>query len=191
MSAICGIFHFDGKPIANLIESMMSSMDYWGPDGSGVWREDSVALGHLMLHSTPESLHEKLPIKRQTDDIVITAQTRIDNRDELFRALGIHHPDRNNMPDSQLILKAYDKWGEECPDYLLGDWAFAIWDPRQIRLFIARDHHGNTALYWYHTSRFFAFASSLKGLFGRFNFKQRKFLGKVRCYAGYTGSSTT
>jgi len=166
MSAICGIFHFDGKPVTkHLIESMMSSMDYWRPHGSGVWREGPVALGHLMLHSTPESVHEKLPIKARVDDIVITAQARIDNRDELFGALSIPQPDRKNIPDSQLILKAHEKWGEECPDYLLGDWAFAIWNPRQRRLFIARDHHGNTGLYYYHTPRFFAFASSLKGLF--------------------------
>jgi len=165
MSAICGIFHLDGRPATkDLIGSMMSCMDYWGPDGSGVWREGPVALGHLMLHSTPESLHEKLPLKEDISDIVITAQARIDNREDLFRELAIPYPDRKNIPDSQIILRAYERWGEACPDYLLGDWAFAIWNPRQRRLFIARDHHGNTALYYYHTSHFFVFASSLKGL---------------------------
>jgi asparagine synthase (glutamine-hydrolysing) len=166
MSGICGIFHFDGNPSTKQqIERMMSSMAYWGPDGSGVWREGPVGLGHLMLHSTPESLHEKLPIKGQNSDIVITAQARIDNREELFQTLSIPHPGRKDMPDSQVILKAYEKWGEACPDYLLGDWAFAVWNPQHRRLFIARDHHGNTGLYYYHAPRFFAFSSSLKGLF--------------------------
>jgi len=165
MSGICGIFHLDGQPATpETMAAMMAAMDYWGPDGSGVWREGPVGLGHLLLHNTPESLGEQLPLETASGDLVITAHARIDNREELFAALGVPYPERPAMPDSSVILKAYEKWGEDCPDRLLGDWCFAIWNARSRKLFLARDHHGNTGLYFHGNDRLFAFASGLKGL---------------------------
>ncbi len=165
MSAIFGVFNLDGKPVSpDTLQAMQQAMAYWGPDGDGLLCEGGVGLGHLLLHNTPESLYESLPSKHQDTGLLITASARLDNREELCRALAVPHPVRPTLPDSTLILKAYEKWGDECPDRLLGDWAFAIWDPRQQRLFLARDHHGNTGLYYYANARCFAFASSLKGL---------------------------
>ena len=66
--------------------------------------------------------------------------------------------------DGRLLLEAYLRWGEACVDRLLGDWVFAIWNARERRLFVARDHHGNTGLYYHTDSRSLTFASSLKGL---------------------------
>jgi asparagine synthase (glutamine-hydrolysing) len=64
-----------------------------------------------------------------------------------------------------LIERAYERWGEACPDHLLGDWSFAVWHPQERRLFLARDHYGNTALYYYgHDGHRFAFASDGKAL---------------------------
>ena len=165
MSAICGIFNLDGEPVSSqVMESMMAAMDYWGPDGSSVWRNGSVAMGHLMLNNTPESVGDNLPRTSPSGDLVITAHARIDNRDELFVTLHIPHSERAGMPDSALILRAYEKWGEECPEKLLGDWCFAIWNIHRRSLFLARDHHGNTGVYYYKNPKFFAFASCLKGL---------------------------
>jgi Glutamine amidotransferase domain len=48
------------------------------------------------------------------------------------------------MSDGTLILMAYQKWGQECPEHLIGDWCFGIWDKSRQTLFLARDHHGNT-----------------------------------------------
>ena len=127
MSAIFGMFRLDGKPVSQeVLSDMKNAMDYWGPDGSGIWCEGNIGLGHLLLHNTPESLNEKLPMVDSLDGLVITANARIDNRDELFNVLGISYPQRVDMPDSQLILRAYQKWGDDSPDRLLGDWSFAI-----------------------------------------------------------------
>jgi asparagine synthase (glutamine-hydrolysing) len=165
MSGICGIFYLDGQPATREnLAAMMAAMSYWGPDGSGVWREGPVGLGHLLLHNTPESLHEHLPHRDEVADLVITAHARIDNREELIAALGVLPPEHPALPDSALILKAYEKWGEDCPDRLLGDWCFAIWDARNRKLFLARDQHGTTGLYFHANARFFAFASSFKGM---------------------------
>jgi asparagine synthase (glutamine-hydrolysing) len=166
MSAICGIFNLDGRPVApEIMDGMLSAMDYWGPDGSTVWREGPVAMGHLMLHSTPESVGDTLPRTSASGNLILTAHARLDNRGELFRNLNISPPERAKMPDSHLIMQAYEKWGQACPEHLIGDWCFGMWDKSRQTLFLARDHHGNTGIYYYQNARFFAFSSCLKGLF--------------------------
>ena len=165
MSAIFGIFHRDGKPLDPLdLERMKAPMAYWGPDGSGLWHQGPVGLGHLMLHNTPESVGDKLPRTNREGNLVLTAHARIDNRGELFGALDITGPDRVSMPDSELIMLAYEKWGEDCVHHLLGDWCFAVWDVRERRLFVARDHHGNTGLYYHFSPGRFVFSSCVKGV---------------------------
>lgn len=165
MSAIFGILNLDGQPVdVQNLNRMKQAMAYWGPDGSGMWSEGAVGLGHLLQHNTPESLYESLPRRDGSGTLILTAGARLDNRDELFRALNVHANEQARMADSALILNAYQKWGTDCPTHLLGDWAFALWDARQRRLFMARDHYGVTGLYYYRDRRRFLFASSLKGL---------------------------
>ena len=165
MSAICGILYLDGKPVAaETVDTMMAKLSHRGRDGSGVWREGPLGLGHQMLHTTPESLHETLPFRDSSSDLVITADARIDNREELFDEFDIPPPERAGVADSKLILKAYEKWGEDCSKRLLGDFAFAIWDRRKQQLFCARDHVGFRTFYYYHSRRFLAFATEIKGV---------------------------
>ncbi len=166
MSAICGIFNLDGRPVApEIMDGMLAAMDYWGPDGAGVWRDGPTAIGHLLLHSTPESVGDALPRTGAAGNLILTSHARIDNREELFRRLDIPVTERANMPDSAIILQAYEKWGQACPEYLIGDWCFGIWDKARQTMFLARDHHGNTGIYYYQNPRIFAFSSCLKGLF--------------------------
>jgi asparagine synthase (glutamine-hydrolysing) len=68
------------------------------------------------------------------------------------------------VPDSALILTAYQKWGLDCVNHLVGDWSFAIWEPNRRRLLLARDQTGNTGLCYYYDGKIFAFASCLHGL---------------------------
>ncbi len=165
MSAIFGRFFFDERPVSkSSLLAMQRAMAYWGPDGDGTWCEGHVGMGHLQRDNTPESLGDSLPWVCPASGDVITASVRLDNRDELLKALSIPLPDRTRLPDSHIILNAYHQWGEACTERLLGDWVFAIWNARQRKLFLARDHHGNTGLYYYTDSRCLAFASSLKGL---------------------------
>ena len=78
---------------------------------------------------------------------LIAADARIDYRDELCKALML---DPAATSDPQLIVSAYLRWGDACLDHLLGDFAFALWDPRQKRLLCARDHFGMRPLYYHH-----------------------------------------
>jgi asparagine synthase (glutamine-hydrolysing) len=143
---------------------MEQAMAYWGPDGGEIWNFGSLGLGHLAFHSTPESIHETQPLVSTDGKIVLTASARLDNRDELCAALDVPAALQATTPDSTLISSAYQKWGRSCLDHLQGDWAFAIWDASLGELFIARDRNGVSGLYYYASSHFFAFASSMKGL---------------------------
>lgn len=165
MSAVLGIFNRDNQPVdSEVLEKMMKPMAYWGPDGRGTWNQGPVGLGHLMLHNTPESFHEKLPLKSRCGNYVLVSRARLDNREELLKTFDVPPAQHAVTPDSTLIMAAYQKWGEDCPHHLLGDWVFALWDARAQKLFIARDHHGLTGLYYFDGPRFFAFSSGLKGL---------------------------
>ncbi len=166
MSGIFGLLRFDDQTvdIANLSQ-MQAGMANWGPDGSALWNEGSIGLGHCLLRNTPESIYETSPLKNASSDLVLTASARLDNRAELCHAFGIPTAEQALTPDVGLILRAYERWGEDCVQHLLGDWALAIWDKGERRLFLARDHQGITGLFYYRGPHFFAFASSLAGLF--------------------------
>ena len=139
MSAIVGFLGLDGRAASESdLGRMIESLAHRGPDGRRVWLEDGVGLGHCMLHTTPESLSEHLPLRRE--HLTITADARLDNRADLLRILR-GGSGTDSISDSELILDAYLRWGEDCPQRLLGDFAFAIWDasrrdslrPRSLR----------------------------------------------------------
>ncbi len=160
MSGIFGLIH-DAGEAAGLarLQKMQSAMAHWGPDGGGLWRDDHCGLGQCLLYNTPEALHERLPRWVPEARLAITAEARIDNRDELCDYFAIPPAERPTTPDSDLILRAYLKWGEASPEHLLGDWSFAVWHPDERKLFLARDHHGNTSLVYWQQGEQFAFAS--------------------------------
>lgn len=165
MSAIVGFLGLDGRPAkAEELERMVEILAHRGPDGRAIWVKGSVGLGHCMLHTTPESLNEHLPFER--DGLAITADARIDNREELINLLKLKTHQPEQISDSELILYAYRRWGEECPEHLLGDFAFAVLDPLKQHLFCARDHFGVKPFYYYHQSgQRFVFATEIKAIF--------------------------
>lgn len=134
-----------------------------GPDGAQMSVDKNVGLGHRMLWTTPESLKEQLPLVEESSRLTITADARIDNREELYGLLEIRQP-LAAISDSELILAAYAKWGEQCPARLLGDFAFAIWDDRNQKLFSARDYFGVKSFFYHLSPKLFAFATELKAL---------------------------
>ena len=165
MSGIAGVYYLDGRAVDRAdVDRMVERIAHRGPDASGVWSEGAVGLGHRMLWTTPESLGERLPLVNKSGDLALTADARIDNRDELMGALGLNGRLREKMGDSELILRAYEQWGERCSEKLLGDFAFVIWDARKPVLFCARDHFGVKPFYYHHSGRAFVFASEIKAL---------------------------
>jgi asparagine synthase (glutamine-hydrolysing) len=165
MSGIAGIHSFDGQSVnPDTVRKMVDILAHRGPDGSDIWCEGAIGLGHRMLWSTPESLLEKLPFINHAGNLVITTDARIDNRDELINALALTDLPREKITDSHLILAAYEKWGNQCPEYLLGDFAFAIWNRELSQLFCARDHFGVKPFYYFLSDQTFIFASEIKAI---------------------------
>lgn len=158
MSGVAGIVHVDhGRPAsAGDIQQMLSRMRHRARDGSSWWTDGSVALGHAWLDTTGED--GPGPLTMAGGRLAITADCRLDNRDELLARLGLR--DRS-IADAVLIMRAYLKWGEACPAYLQGDFAFALWDDERQALFCARDHFGVKPFYYHSTGRRFAFASEI------------------------------
>lgn len=158
MSGICGIFRLDGAEPQG-IEAMTALLERRGPDGTHHFRDGPCALGHTLLATTPEALHEVLPLTHAETGCTITADVRLDNREVLIPALGLSGETRV-IGDGELILLAYLKWGQGCLDHFLGDFAFAIWDPRVRQVFAARDQMGMKQLIHCHVDgKVWAFAS--------------------------------
>ena len=165
MSGIAGVYYLDGRPLTpSTIETMLSRIAHRGPDGHGIWCRGSVGMGHCMLWTTPESVHERQPKLNSAADLILTADARIDNREELIRSLGLVSPSTQTITDGQIILGAYERWKSDCPAKLVGDFAFTIWDAREQLLFCARDPVGARPFYYYHAPGCFAFASEIKAL---------------------------
>jgi asparagine synthase (glutamine-hydrolysing) len=160
MSGICGIVALSAvDPTLSEIEALTRPLQRRGPDGTHSHLGPKFALGHNLLATTSEALVEVLPLADGASGCTITADARLDNRDELIAALELGGEART-IGDGELILRAYLKWDQDCPTRLLGDFAFAIWDSRHERLFCARDHMGMRQFNYCHVEgKFFAFAT--------------------------------
>jgi asparagine synthase (glutamine-hydrolysing) len=164
MSGIVGIFRRDGRQVLDSeLRGMLDAISHRGPDVSCVCSDGPIGLGNCLLWTTPESLHEKLPRTDSTGLHLIAADARIDNRDDLFAALAIPR-NSDAVTDSDLILLAYARWGENCAKHLIGDFSFAIWDHHDQKLFCARDSAGIRSFYYYASPDTFAFGSEIKAL---------------------------
>lgn len=159
MSAITGILHFNEHPVkVEHGKILMDALQHYPSDSIQTWSRENIFMGCHGQWITPESIGEHLPYFDSEKQLVITADAIIDNRDELFGRLQVSNGQRKNMPDSKLILLAYCKWGEDAPKYLIGDFAFMIWDVRNRRLFGSRDFSGSRTLYYYRNKDKLAFA---------------------------------
>ena len=165
MSGIVGIFRRNNAPVERtVLQSLTEYLSYRGPDAQSVWLDGCVGFGHTMLRTSHESDAEIQPLSLQ-DRLWITADVRLDRRAELIRELEQTRYDIAPLAsDPELILHAYQCWGENCVDHLRGDFAFAIWDARNRQLFCARDHFGIKPFYYVVNERAFLFSNTLNCL---------------------------
>ncbi|MDP1417459.1 lasso peptide isopeptide bond-forming cyclase [Peribacillus simplex] len=165
MSAIIGICQINEEPV-NFHHGhiLMTALNKYPSDSIQTWHSEKIFLGCHAQWITPESVGEQLPFYNSERQCAITADAIIDNRDELFDKLDVSKVDRNSVTDSQLILLSYLKWGEDSPKYLIGDFAFMIWDLKKMKLFGARDFSGSRTLYYYQNTEKFAFSTVIKPL---------------------------
>jgi asparagine synthase (glutamine-hydrolysing) len=162
MSGIVGMAHLEGRPVdSDLLRRMTNWLSFRGPDAQRIWADGPVGLGHALLAHASDSERERQPatLDRRT---WIVADVRLDAREELVAALRSSGREaRLSDADPQLLLHAYEGWGEACLDHLLGDFAFAIWDARRSQLFCACDHFGIKPFYFAEVNRSFIFSNTL------------------------------
>jgi asparagine synthase (glutamine-hydrolysing) len=111
-----------------------------------------------------EDVFDAQPIRDRDAGLVLVADCRIDNREELADALRIDADALAILPDSALILRAYRQWGVDCLARLTGEFAFALWDARAGELILARDPMGERSVFYHRNDDFLAFATEIKAL---------------------------
>ncbi len=164
MSALAGVFHRDGRPVSpSLLQRLLAPVAHRGPDGARADVAGAVGLAHLSLCTTPEDHHDRQPLHDAASGLRLTFAGRLDNRDELAAALD-PAADLRGAADSAYVLRAYERWGQDCPARLLGDFAFAIWDERRREVFCARDVIGIRPFVYHLTDRVFVWASECRQL---------------------------
>ncbi len=162
MSGIVGIFDRDGAPIERaLLLSLVDFLAHRGPDSREIWVGTSIGLGHTLLRTTKESFSERQPAGLERR-YWITADARLDGRAVLLADLDLSGSDiGSSAPDSDLILRAYAKWGTACVEHLRGDFSFAIWDTHNKHLFCARDQFGIKPFYYASVGSVVIFSNTL------------------------------
>ncbi|MDS0260023.1 asparagine synthase-related protein [Haloarcula sp. S1CR25-12] len=146
MSGISAVLCGDGTSAAPAVRQLTAAQSHRGPQGSGYWCGDAVALGHQHNCTLPEARGRSFP--RQVDGVVVTAALRLDNRAELCAAFGV----ASEVPDTDLVAHAYRRWGVDYPRHLVGAFAAVVWDPERRRLVCARDHMGVKPVYYAETA---------------------------------------
>jgi asparagine synthase (glutamine-hydrolysing) len=166
MGAIAGLVHFHREPVSTEESgALMQALRKFPADDAQTWRDEDVFLGCHAQWIAPESIGERNPFYDADRRLAIAADAMLDNRDELFETLGVAQRRRKSTTDPQLILLAYERWGEETPKRLVGDFAFMIWDARERMLFGARDFSGSRTLYYANDGDRFAFCTVIQPLF--------------------------
>ena len=134
------------------------------PNKSGQNSKLRVALGHTRLSIIDLSQNAHQPMSNEDGSIWITYNGEIYNFKEIRPVLEKKgHVFRSNS-DTEVILHAYEEWGEQCIEKFSGMFAFAVWDDKRKKLFLARDRIGKKPLFYYWDGKFFAFASELQAL---------------------------
>ncbi len=164
MSGICGIVRLDGGDVARGdVMRQMAALAHLGADRADVVCEGRIGMGRRLMAVTREDALDRQPVRGP--GFLLVADCRIDNREVLAEMLGLAPDALAKMADAALIGAAWARWGAECVEHLLGDFAFAVWEEAARRLTLARDHMGQRHLFYHRGEGFFAFATENRGLF--------------------------
>lgn len=138
---------------------MLGPLAQFGRDRIGVSSMAPASFGSALEIILPEDVFDHQPLSGSGESVLLCADVRIDNREEVAGALGIESGGLVRMSDSQLLLSAWEKWQIGCFDLILGDVAMAIWDARKSQLILARTASSLKPLFYHQGSGFVAFAS--------------------------------
>ena len=186
MCGICGYINFDKskRPSTEVIKGMTNAMIHRGPDDDGIYLKDNVALGQRRLSIIDLKMGHQ-PMFNEDASLVIVYNGEVYNfpelKDDLIRK---GHNFKTNC-DTEVVLHAYEEYGENCVKRFNGMYAFAIWDSKKESLFLARDRFGKKPLYYAVFDNQFIFGSELKSLLKHPSIKKEIDMTALSKYLAY------
>ena len=164
MCGIAGVLRRNTAADRDVLKGMIATLAHRGPDGSGVFLDANVGLAHARLSILDlEGGHQ--PMSVENGSVWITFNGEIFNYLELREELEERGHRFATRSDTEVILRLYLEKGEDCVHSLNGQWAFAIWDKREQKLFLSRDRFGVRPLFYTMANGDFVFASEIKAIF--------------------------
>lgn len=159
---MCGIAGIIGKKNNGSIQKMLSEQQHRGPDNSSIWEGNNIQLGHNRLSIIDLSEEANQPFEDEEYVLVFNGEiyNYIEIREELVKDF-----DFKTNSDTEVLLKAYKKWGLDCLHKLNGMFAFAIWHKKENKLVAVRDRFGVKPFYYTVKDDVFYFSSEIKTLF--------------------------
>lgn len=164
---MCGIVGFTSKDNISdkILYKMMEKIKHRGPDSEGIYINKGTKFGHRrLIVIDPEGGIQPM-ISKKVMDFAIVYNGEIYNTDEIKKKLIELGHNFETESDTEIVLKSYIQWGNNCPKYLNGIFAFAIFDEAKEKIFLARDRFGVKPLFYHCDKKNFVFASEIKSLF--------------------------
>ncbi len=163
---MCGIFGTIPKTETSFFKFALDKITHRGPDSYGIEDIDSeITLGHRRLSILDLSENGHQPMSNDDGRYTIVLNGEIYNFLELKEELSKKGHDFKSTSDTEVLLKSYIEWGEECVLKFNGMWAFAIWDKVKKELFMSRDRYGKKPLFYAVIDGKFIFASEMKSIY--------------------------
>lgn len=165
MCGIAGIFNINGSSVSmNILKQMTGILKHRGPDGEGFWNGGFIGFGHRRLAVIDVSEAGAQPMISEDGSIFITYNGEVYNYKEIRKELKKRNYSFKSNTDTEVILKAYQEWGQECVKMFNGMFAFAIWDKNKNELNLFRDRYGIIPVYYYFKNGVFIFSSEIKSI---------------------------
>lgn len=161
---IAGILSFDDVPDIDVGRRMLARLAHRGPDGSGLYRDGHVLLGHTRL-AIVDLAGGAQPMSNEDGSVWVTFNGEIFNHVELRQELSALGHCFRTSSDTEVIVHAWEEWAQECFSRFNGQWSLAIWERDDRRLVLARDRLGVRPLYLTRDRGGVVFASEVKAIF--------------------------
>lgn len=165
---MCGICGYISRKTKLDLDTMTDVMVHRGPDGRGTYSKNfdklNIGLGHRRLSIIDLSLAGHQPMSNEDGTVWIVYNGEIYNFLGLRTKLEKFGHEFKSNTDTEVIIHAYEEWGEKCLERFNGMFAFAIWDEKTQKLFVARDRLGVKPLYYFWDQNNFVFASEIKAI---------------------------
>lgn len=166
MCGVAGVFRFvAGEDDRAAVLAMGGGMSRRGPDDDGLDVDGPLTLGHRRLAILDLSPGGHQPMRSASGRFIVSFNGEVYNHDDVRRELGVAREALRSSSDTEILLLAWERWGVAALERMVGQWAFAMYDARERRLWLVRDRFGEKPLFYHRSRAALAFASSIPALF--------------------------